>query len=525
MLGSIVIAVIIILPLFEIVKTLFSPVSENWEHIKIYLLKDYIITTLGLVLAVLLVSTLIAVPLAWILTLYKIPGQKYMKYLLFLPMAIPPYIGTFTYSGIMGYTGIVQETIRRFYSSPPKLFWLEIRGIHGAIFCFSIFLFPYIYLPCKAYLEKNGGQYIESARLLGDREWKLFWRLGLPLLKFPILAGITIITLDIFNDYAVASYLGVNTFSLAILKSWQNYHDISSALRLSGYLLFMTFVIAILFKNILGNNSGTYVNSKSKPIISKKLKSKYSFLATCFVYLIFLISFIIPIGQMIYWTWHTLNSGALRSVGILQMIFNTFSLAFVSSIIILILGIVIGNYSRLFKSKIAEVVVKFSTIGYTIPGAVIAICVLTFFIQIYPRVTQSISMLIFAYILRYFMVGYKNIASGFNRMGMSFHQSSLLLGKNRLQTLFLVDLPMLKFSLVGAFFLSFVDIAKELSLVLILRPFNFYTLSTKVFEYAHDEQIPESSPASLLIILISLLPIIFFLIMDSKKENQDVFRD
>lgn len=134
-------------------------------------------------------------------------------------------------------------------------------------------------------------------------------------------------------------------------------------------------------------------------------------------------------------------------------------------------------------------------------------------------------MLIFAYVLRYFMIGYKNISSGFDKTGVKYHQSSLLLGKNRWQTLFQIDIPMLKFSLISGFFLSFVDIAKELSLVLILRPFNFYTLSTKVFEYAHDELIPESSPASLLIILISLIPVIFFIIMEQREEKKYVSRN
>lgn len=522
MAGSIICAGIIILPLFEIIHSIFLPTSENWDHIQNYLLKDYFFTTVTLVLGVLITTILMAGPLAWILTLYRIPGQKYLKYLLFLPMAIPPYIGTFTYSGLMSYTGGVQQFIRSFYETAPKLYWMEIRGMGGAIFCFSLFLFPYIYLPCKAFLEKNGAQFIESARLLGDSEWRMFWRLGLPLLKVPIIAGATIIALDIFNDYAVASYLGVNTFSLAILKAWQNYSDVSSALRLSAYLLGLTLIVALLFRNYV-KSKGAAFTSKSRPIIPKKMSPLFGFCASTFVYAVFSLTFVIPIGQMLYWTWH--SWAHIRHAGLTQMAFNTFSLAFVSSLLIIVLAILITNYQRLFPSALASIIGKASNVGYTVPGAVIAICILAFFIDIYPPMTQSIGMLLFAYVLRYFMIGYKNVSSGFEKTGLSFHESSLMLGKNRFTTLWRVDLPLLKFSLISGFFLTFVDIAKELSMVLILRPFNFFTLSTKVFEYAHDEMIPESSPASLLIILISLVPVIFFIWMEQREEKKHVSRN
>lgn len=373
---SIMIAIVIILPFFEIIKSVLTPVSENWNHIQNHLLKDYFITTLKLVLGVLFVATSIAVPLAWILTLYQIPGRRFLKYLLFLPMAIPPHIGTFTYSSLMGYTGAVQQFIRSFYDVAPKLYWMEVRGMPSAIFCFSIFLFPYIYLPCKSFLEKNGGQYIESARLLGDNEWSLFLRLGMPLLKLPILAGATIIALDIFNDYAVASYLGINTFSLAILKSWQNYSDVPSALRLSGILLGMVFLISIVFKRFFSSKGVGYIGAKSKPIIPKKLPLIGQIISSIFVYVIFALSFVIPIAQMLYWSWH--SWGNIRKIGLGQMALNTFLLALVSSVIILILALIVANYQRLFPGFVSKNISRICNIGYTIPGAVIAICVLAF---------------------------------------------------------------------------------------------------------------------------------------------------
>jgi iron(III) transport system permease protein len=187
------------------------------------------------------------------------------------------------------------------------------------------------------------------------------------------------------------------------------------------------------------------------------------------------------------------------------------------------MSLVVANFHRSNKSMFGRALTRITTLGYSIPGAIIAIAVVVFFISIdnllYPLyqlinpntikliLSSSVTMLVFAYVLRFMAIGYNTIESNYEKIGINYTNASYLLGKSKLRTFFKVDLPMLRFGLVSAAVLVFVDIIKELPLTLILRPFNFHTLATRVYQFAGDEMIYEAAIPALILIGVCAIAI------------------
>lgn len=519
----------IILPNLSILIGVLKPVNTTWIHIKTYLLKDYIFNSLILIFWTSIFVIFIGVFSAWLISTYDFPLRNFFKWALILPLAIPPYMAAYTYNGILNYTGVIQTTLRNTFSIQVNQKYFDIMSINGAIFIFTLFLFPYIYIIVQAFLEKQSSSLIENARLLGRSPLDILLHIVIPISRTAIVGGTSLVVLEVLNDYGVVKYFGIPTFSTAIFKTWFAMGDINSAIKLASILMFIIFFLLGLEKLLRGNKQFSYSNTKIKSLKRQKLNKSKAFLACLFCSSIFLLSFFIPTIQLINWS--LLTYSKVLNLEFFKIIFNSISVATITSILILIISIIIANYSRLNNTFLAKLYSKITILGYSIPGAVIAISVISFFITIdknlhwlYLKIdpnlgklvlSTSIVLLLFAYIIRFLAIGYNSVESGFDKIGKKFFEASKMLGANSLETFLKVDLKMILPSLLSGFILVFVDILKELPLTLILRPFNFNTLSIKAFQYANDEMIHEAAISSLIIIGISVLSI--FLLNKIKK--------
>lgn len=523
LLGSTVVFLAIVLPNFDILRHLFAEPSKIWAHIQAHLLKDYILSSLGLVFGTVLASAILASMLAWFLTVYEFPGRKVLSLALILPIAIPPYIGGYTYAGIVGYTGPIQRFMRDVLSITPPPGFLDIMHQGGAIFVFTLFLYPYIYVILQAFYDRQAAQIIEAGRVLGASKTRIYWQLILPLSRNALIAGGTLVAFEVLSDYGLVSYFGVEAFSTAIFKAWQGYNDIHSALKLSAMLLIMVLTLTGLERATRGRRHSGFASTRVRPYQAKPIHGLRKLGVFVVVYGVLFVALIFPLAQMAYWS--VLSYQNIRLDGLGQMITNTLFLGVTAASLCTFFALIVANHRRLFPGFVSRFIARISMLGYSIPGAVIGITVLLFFIdldKILPfRLSLSLTPILLAYLIRYLAVSLQNIDSGFEKIGMSFHESSRVLGHGSWSTFFFVDLPMMRLPLLYAFLLAFVDIVKELTVVLILRPFNFYTLATKVFEYAHDEMIPESSVASLLIVLISAIPVVLLHGLQTLKKEND----
>lgn len=513
-------AAVVLLPILTILISLFQSPNENWTHIKQYLLRDYVLQSVWLLLFTGLLTMLIGVTLAWLVAAYDFPMKKFFRWALALPLAIPPYIAAYTYSTMLSYTGFVQKALRdQGLVLPQELF--DVMSLRGAVFIFTMFLYPYVYMITRSYLERQSGSYIENAMLLGRKPLSIFVRVVLPLSRPAIVGGVTLVAFEVLSDYGVSSYFGIQTFTTAIFKTWFGMYDIGSATRLAAWLMVATIGIIILERFLRQQRRFSATTSRSNPLAAKRLKGISAWAAAVFCFLIFSFSFLIPIVQLGVWAGWSYSE--VLTPAFWQLTSNTVTVAFVATALITLLSVIVANACRMHNNAFSFVLAKMVTAGYSVPGAIIAIGVLALFIWLDDRLAPvyvwlgmgeaplvlslSLVMLVVAYVIRFMATGYNAVEAGFEKVGLKYTEASRLLGLGMTKTFFKVDFPLIKGAVFSGVILTFVEIIKELPLALLLRPFNFETLATKTYQYANDEKIIEASVPSLIIISVSMISV------------------
>ncbi|PGT84129.1 MULTISPECIES: ABC transporter permease [Bacillaceae] len=523
----------ILLPNFLIGTHFFTTPNENWNHIKDYLLKEIVMNTLFLMSFTGFFTTIIGTSLAWIVTAYQFPFRKFFRWGLILPLAIPPFIGAYTYHGILNYTGIIQATLRNQFDIKVNQDYFNIMTIPGAIFIFTMFLFPYIFVITKSFFQNQSSSIVENARLLGGGPFEIFFRVILPISRAAIVGGVTIVMLEVINDYGVVKYYGIQTFITSIFQTWFAMDDLDSAFKLAGTLMIVVIAVLILEKFIRGRKRFSYTTTKIRPIQPKEVQGPKAWLLTFYCLSIFTFAFAIPFIQLIHWIYMTYER--IVSMKFIELVRNSFFAGSISAVMVVVIGLIIANYTRIHKGIVPKLFSKITVLGYSVPGAIIAIGIITIFIALDQWIISlfaffgknpfivfrtSIVMLISAYVIRFLTVGYSSIEAGFEKIGTNFTEASRTLGVSTVKTFFRIDIVMVRGAVVGGFILVFVDILKELPLTLLLQPFNFHTLATKAFQYANDEMMSEAASASMMIILISGISIYFFhKVLDKEGQN------
>jgi iron(III) transport system permease protein len=518
-----IIMILLFLPNLTIVTGLFSPSNENWAHMKEFVIGSFIKTSLILISATAILTISIGLSLAWLIAQYQFPFRRFLKWALILPLSIPPFIGAYTYHGIVNYTGIIQTTLRDLLGIELNPTFFDIMNLPGAIFIYTMFLYPYVYTITRIFLSQQSASLIESARMLGKGSWRTFFQVVIPISRVSIIGGASLVVLEVLNDYGVVKYFGIQTFTTAIFQTWFGLGDIESSIKLAASLMGFVILILLIEKLLRGRRQYSYSTTKVRPLPLIPLKGWKAGLVTGYGLTILSLGFFIPVAQLV--DWMILTFGTIPMDEFLTYVKNSVMVAGISATVIILFAVIVGNFSRLVQGKIVKLLPKLTILGYSIPGAVIAVAVVTAFIALdrflaplYKLVgvsttlvlSVSLFMLISAYIIRFFAIGYNSIESGFDKIGTDFRDASRLLGVGLTKTFFKIDVPMMKGAIISGFILVFIDILKEVPLTLILRPFNFDTLSTKAFQYASDEKIMEASQASLLIVGISALAIVIF---------------
>ncbi|MEH7253710.1 iron ABC transporter permease [Neobacillus niacini] len=519
---SLIGAVVILLPILFVFSSIFQEPTENWLHIRQYLLKNYVSNTIILVVLTAIFTSFLGVTLAWLIAAYDFPLKRFFRWGLILPLSIPTFIAAYTYRTMLGFTGVVQSTLRNHFNYHINAEWLTISGIRGAVFIFTLFLFPYVYIITRAFLESQSTSYIENARLLGRKPLAVFFKVVLPLSRPAIVGGTILVIYEVLGDYGVTSFFGIHTISTAIFQTWFGMYDVNSAMRLAAWL--MVIIIGMFFlERFLRQRRRYHLSNKSRTLVPMKLTGIAGTAAFMYCGIIFLLGFLIPFIQLIAWAKMTFHK--VWDASFFTLIYQTVYVGVIATFLILVLAVVVANVCR-SHSTFSFILSKFVTAGYSIPGPIIAIGVLAMFITfdnwlapVYsfmgmgdsPLILSlSLIMLIVGYFIRFMATGFNATEVGFEKVGTKYMEASRMLGLGVTKTFFKVDLPLIKGSLISGFILTFVEICKELPLALLLRPFNFETLATKTFQYANDEQIHEASISSLLIIVISILSVIIF---------------
>ena len=516
---SLIICFLIFSPIFIIIIN-FNIQTENWAHIKEYLLLKYIFSSSLLVIGVGLISTIIGVGCAWIVTCYNFHGKRLIEWTLLLPMTVPTYIVAYSYSDILELFNPLFIWSRKNIGIKYTLIFDEFLVFFIVIILFSFVLYPYVYISTRASLMLQGNRLVEAANMLGYKSSSIFFKVILPMIKPAIAAGLSLVVMETLNDYAAVEYFGISTLTIGIFRSWFGMNDISSALKISAFLVL--FILLILVLERLARGQEKYFNRTGAPNelikINLSLKDTIKALLFCIIPVVF--GFIFPVTRQLIWLFYSDFSAIDKNI--FNITINTISISFFSCIMIVIISFTINFVKSYFGNDILKKFGQLAILGYSMPGAIIGIGILKlngYISQSYTIIiTGTVFGLVFAYIIRFLAVAWQPIESSMEKQCASINQTSRFLSKSTQQAMFKVNIPILKKTLLLTCLIVFVDIMKELPLTLILRPFNFDTLSTLTYDLINQAQFFQSSLSSLLIIFISL-PIILFVSSQIKEEN------
>lgn len=514
---TITIGFLVSIPILTIIIYLFDGVGEMWGHIVEYFLLEYIKNSLLLLTATGILTIVIGTSAAWIVSNYNFPFRSLIKWLLFLPLAIPSYIVAYAYVGLFGNGGTI---IRQIQLLGIPLQKIEFMNIYGLIWVLSFSLFPYVYASSMAMFSSIPRSMRESSDLLGASRWRYLIIVAFPLASPAIIGGLFLVLMEVLNDYGAAKYYGVNTFTTGIFRTWTMLEDLQSAVYLAGLLILVIIIINSLVKWQRGNKSYA-VKGDSYPNKSNNrtdLKGRKKILVWLITGVPVLFGLLLPIVQLIYWS--ILTYEKTLNFNLLWIAAQSFGIAIVTSCLIIITSVALIYFSKWNYLKELLIVKKIATIGYVIPGAIIGIgiirssqSIINFFdnaigMQIGFIFYGSSIVLIYAYVFRFLAVVFHPLEANSLKVGKNLSETSYLLKASKVKTLLSIELPLLRTAILSSGILVFIDILKELPLTLILKPYKLQTLAVKAYEYAEDERVAESALPSLILITTIIISMV-----------------
>lgn len=523
--GAVVIACAVLLPIVSVILIALNPRENIWPHLIATTLPRYLENSLVLMGAVGFLTAAVGAGAAWLITMYRFPLVRWLEWLLLLPLAIPAYIGAYALVDFLEYAGPVQTLLRDLFGwQSARDYWFpEVRSRTSAVIVLSAAMYPYVYLLSRAaFREQSGGVY-EVARALGAGAWGRFWRVGVPLARPAIAAGAAIVMMETVNDFGVVDYFAVQTLTTGIFSVWLESSNSGGAAQIA--MVILTLILILLTLEKISRRKMRYFNPsrQTRPIERIALRGPLAWGVTLLCAVPFAIGFVLPAGVIIS---HALDApqGWLAS-GLLQDTLNTVMVGGIAALVTVIGALFLVYGVRLSGRTLPRLLMPATTIGYAAPGAVLAVGLLIpmaaadhAIADLLDRITGGRSGLlmtgsafavIFAYCVRFFAIAQGAADSAMGRVAPSLPMAARSLGRSARTTLTSVYLPLIRNSVGTALLLVFVDCVKELPATLLLRPFGFNTLSTRVYDKASLESLSEAAPAALLVSMVGLIAVGF----------------
>ena len=516
--SAMLLAVPVALPVLAILLSFFGESGDTFGHLATTVLPDYLLNTVLLMLLVGAIALMIGVPTAWLTARYRFPGSRVFPLLLVLPLAAPAYVLGYVYADLLDYTGPVQTSLRALLglsSLPP------IRSLPGAALVIAFAVYPYIFLLARVSFSQQAANHILVAKTLGADSRRVFWRVVLPVARPAIVGGLALVLMETVADYGVVEHYGVQTFTTGIFRTWFAMGSPSGALQLAACL----FVIAALLVTLEEmSRKGQLANPVAAvPAELEALSGWRSLLASLICLIPVVIGFIVPVTALLLDA--VAEGDALDAARLVSLISNTLLVALIAAGICVAAAVWLAYAGRRTEHPFIRSGVRLATLGYAIPGMVLAVGLLqplatfdrslatvileSFETNIGLLMTGSFGGLVLVYVARFLTVAFNNVQSNLIQVNARYDEVAATLGASPSRILRRIHLPLLLPGLGTALLVVFVDVIKELPATLVLRPFNFDTLATRVFRLASDERLAEASTAALVIVLLGLIPTLF----------------
>ncbi len=461
---------------------------------------------------------------AWLVTMYRFPGRGVVDRLLVLPLAVPTYIVAYCYVELMDYSGPVQNYLRSTmgWTSIHDYWFPEIRSLGGAIFVMAVVLYPYVYLSARASFIQQSVCALEVARTLGRTSLGTFWSVALPLARPALAAGLSLVLMECLNDLGAVQFLGVETLTASIYSTWLQRSNLGGAAQIATIMLMFVVILFALERFARGRARHHHTTGRYRSIPFQDIEGWRGYAAGAICLLPFLAGFVAPFVVLLdhavtYWQ-DSFASGFVAAAR------NSLLLACLSATLAVIIAVTLSYARRVANNKFTRPAVRMASLGYAIPGTVLAIGLLiplaafdnmfdgflheTFGVSVGLLLSGSLIAVALAYVIRFLAVALGSVESGLERISPNLDAAARALGESRMSSLLRVHLPLLLPALGTAALLVFVDSMKELPATLLMRPFNFETLATHVYSFASLDQFEEAALGALAIVMVGLIPVL-----------------
>ena len=522
---SLLVSIGVLIPIFTVFFSFFENTSNYYEILKETFLAEYIFNSIILLIFVLILTFIIGTGCAYLVSFYEFPLSNFFKWALILSFAVPPYIYAYSLTAFFENYGTAFTILKNLFGEAnynqniPKF-----DGIFGAILSLSFSLYAYVYILTRASFLYQSQNLIDLGRNLGFSKFKSIFSLILPSARPAIVAGLSLVAMETLAEFGAVDFFSINTLTTGIYNSWITFDDLAFSNRLSFFLLLFIFALFIL-ENLSRKKARYHLNVRGgfKQKEKIQLSGSKSFLAFIFCFTIFLLSFLFPLSQMLYWTIKFPEN--LFDLNIIALTLNTVYLVLLSSLVLILFSLISNYGNRVSKNKILNFLSTLSISGYAIPGVILAVAFITFvawfdenivkvfgFLSIKKLFIGSILGLIIVYFVRFYSLAFNGIKSGYEKINMSVDESSYLLGYSKKKTFLKIHVPFLRNSLLFVCILISLEIIRELPITLILRPFNFETFATTAYISASEDLLEAAAVPSLFLILIASI----FIMVTSK---------
>lgn len=518
--GALLIAAVVLMPILSVVWIALTPGDNIWPHLISTTLPRYLSNTAILMVCVGGLSAIVGTGAAWLITRYRFPLSGWLEWLLLLPLAIPAYVGAYALVDMFEYAGPVQTGLRQMmgWTSSRDYWFPQIRSIGSAVIVLTAALYPYVYLLARAAFRDQSAASEEVARSLGSGAWGRFAFVGLPLARPAIAAGVAIVMMETVNDFGAVDYFAVQTLTTGIFSVWLESGNAAGAAQIASVVLLLVILLVGLEKSSRRKIRFFNLSIRHRPVERAALRGLRGWIATGLCAFPFALGFLLPAGVILS---HAIKSSERwAEPALLRALGNTLTVGGIASVLTVLAGVFMVYGVRLSGRKLPRLLLPLTTIGYAAPGAVLGVGLLIPLAALDHRVadmieavtgvdvglllTGSATALVLAYSVRFFAIAQGASDAAMGRVSPSLPMAARSLGRSQGQVLGQVYYPLIRGSVASALLLVFVDCVKELPATLLLRPFNYNTLATRVHDQASLENLGDAAPAAILIIAVGL---------------------
>ena len=515
---------IVALPVLSVLILALFPEENIWPHLLDTTLPRYLVTTLQLMAGVAFITLVIGLASAWAVTMCDFPGRKFFEWAMLLPFAVPAYVIAYVYTSLLDYAGPVQTAMRDWFGwhNAADYWFPEIRSLEGATLMIGLVLYPYVYLLARAAFLEQSPSLFAVSRSLGHSAISTFFRVVLPIARPAVAVGLSLVLMETLNDFGTVDFFAVQTLTAGLFDTWMNLGNLGGAAQIATTMLAFVVILVTLERYSRRKQQQFAARDNREPIRRFTLSRprQWVCVAVCAVPVIF--GFLLPAATLGHYAWEYFDES--WNPDFVRNTLNSLFLSGTAALTTLIIGVTLAYSRRLHDTRGMRVMMRLSSLGYAMPGAVLAVGVIVplagfdnwvdgilrdnFGVSSGLLLSGTAFALVFAYTVRFLAVSAGSVESALQKITPSMDMASRSLGHTPGNTLLKVHLPMLRGTLITAALVVFVDCMKELPATLILRPFNFETLATYVYQFASDEKLAHSALPALIIVLAGIIPII-----------------